>query len=369
MSDADTAKFRLLADRFPALPPPSEFDPSDVTFNTDNLGDDFDCYGTARAWYSYAQDPLHSAKKKKPRYMAKIIFQGYPARAQAYVAERLQQEGWFDGDGWEITGWKPASLGSPDGPKVSFVVGRGRNWSGDAWEKAHQMYKDHGEKNKLYMTPEDLRSLSPEERQDYDYNRNLTNFKHFYYRSMVERTHEAVAGRKAFFNADRLRKAAEYTQALRMYESDAAFGPPATWPKDKAVGWKRLLLNNLEFRRDQDIQEDIFMVHYRYLKLLRDRREAPIRQLLLVTELLSQKAEPVSPWNPVPLYASAKTTIPFKDFPFKGPLDDIDDEGQPFFSPDVIARALGRIGSTGPVVMSEGAKLEPAPLLPPRAQP
>ncbi|HEV3202790.1 MAG TPA: hypothetical protein VGY77_00335 [Gemmataceae bacterium] len=366
-SDQDTTKFKPLTDRFPALPPASQFDPSEFTFN-DNVGDDFDCYGAARAWYSYAQDPLHSAKKKRPRYMAKIIFQGYPARAQAYVAERLQQEGWFDEDGWEITGWKPESLSNPDGPKTNFTVGDGPNWSGNAWEKAHQMYKDHGEKNKLYLTPEDLRSLPTEERMDYEYNRNLTNFNHFYYRSMVERTREAVLGRKDFFKADRLRKAAEYTQALQMYESPNAFGPPQSWPKDKATGWKRLLLNNTEFRRDEDIQEEIYLVHYRYLKLLRDRREAPIRQLLVVNDLLSQKAYPWSPWNPLPLHASGKTTIPYKDFPFKGPLDDVDNEGRPFFTPDVVQRAQGRIGGA-PSVLPEGSKLEPVPPVPPRVQP
>src|SRR5262249_2321441 len=150
--------------------------------------------------------------------------------------------------------------------------------------------------------------LSPEEQKEYDYNLHLTNFNHFYYRTLVERTDKAVKGRKAFFQADRLRKAAEYTQALNMYESAFAFGPPATWPREKAIGWKRLLLDNLEFRRDQDIQEEVFMVHYRYLKLLRDRREGPIRELLVVNDLLSQKALPFSPWNPLTVHISGKTS-------------------------------------------------------------
>ena len=50
-----------------------------------------------------------------------FIFQGYPPRAQAYVGERLEQEGWFDAQGWEIRDWFPESPDRPDGPS---------SWSG-----------------------------------------------------------------------------------------------------------------------------------------------------------------------------------------------------------------------------------------------
>src|SRR5947209_11727282 len=50
-------------DQFPALPAvPSRFGPNEPTWNS-NLGDDFDNFQAARAWYSYAQDPLPEPEK------------------------------------------------------------------------------------------------------------------------------------------------------------------------------------------------------------------------------------------------------------------------------------------------------------------
>ena len=39
------------------------------------------------------------------KLLAAVIFRHYPARAQSYVGERLQQEGWYDEDGWEVPNW------------------------------------------------------------------------------------------------------------------------------------------------------------------------------------------------------------------------------------------------------------------------
>ena len=37
--------------------------------------------------------------------MTTVIFRDYPAQAQRFTAERLQDEGWFDDSGWEIPDW------------------------------------------------------------------------------------------------------------------------------------------------------------------------------------------------------------------------------------------------------------------------
>ena len=44
-------------------------------------------------------------RKRIPRSMSIVIFRTATARAQTFVAERLQEEGWFDGDGFLLTKW------------------------------------------------------------------------------------------------------------------------------------------------------------------------------------------------------------------------------------------------------------------------
>src|SRR5262249_3761037 len=209
--EGQPTRLKPLSERFPIMPPRSQFGgDAELIEDRSELGDDTDNYAVARAWYGYAQDPLDedpSARviKRKLKYnMAKVIFQGYPARAQFYVAERREEEGWFDADGWEITNWFPESPTLPDGPKRALAVGTGRAWAAEAWEKAHQMYRDHGEKHGLYKTPEEERALSPDELREYNYNRGLTNFAHFYFKSMVEKDRAAVTARKLFFQAEEL---------------------------------------------------------------------------------------------------------------------------------------------------------------------
>jgi hypothetical protein len=342
---------RPLEERFPVLPPHSRFDPNEVTYDSP-LGDDFDNYAAARAWYGYAQDPIDYLGMR-PRYMAKILFQGYPARAQFYIGERLEQEGWFDSEGWEITKWFPESPSQPRGPKRSVWVGTGRNWAAEAWERAYQMYKDHGEKHGLYKTPEEVIGMTKEEGNDYKYNRNLSNFPHFLAKAYVERSPEAVQARKSFFQAEQLRRAAEYGRALERYENPAAFGPPATWAKDKATGWKRLLLNHPEFRRDQEVEEEGYLFQRKYQFVARKRREADIKELLVALDLVTQRAVTASSGAlsagtlllPVPIHLSAGVPVPFGDaWPFAGPLDDVDEAGKPLLGEEAINRANSRLG-------------------------
>src|SRR5262249_53171462 len=140
--DQQTTQFKPPEERFPILPPRAKFfdDYPDEVTNDSTLGDDFDAFAASRAWYGYAQDPLLNPQlRRRPRQLTTVIFQGYPARAQAYLGERLEQEGWFDEEGWVIKDWFPQFPSQPDGPKRPVTVGGGRKWAEDAYERAFQM--------------------------------------------------------------------------------------------------------------------------------------------------------------------------------------------------------------------------------------
>lgn len=374
--DQSSVRFKPLEDRFPVLPPP--FDTKEVAgyvdekFADDNVGDDYDNYANSRGWYTYAQVPVDTGRYRRPLKMATIIFQGYPPRAQAYIGERLEQEGWFDAQGWEIRDWFPESADQPDGPKKPLAVGTGQNWAGDAWGRAYQMYVFHSTKNKLYLVRElkDLK-LSQEEMRDLMHNRSVSNVEHHYYRSQAEQTPEAVAARKAFFAANQLRRRAEHRAAIAAYERPEAFGKPETWPKDRCTGWKRLMLRFPKFSHDLDQQEETYLSQYKYMSLLLQWRPGPTRDLLVVQDLLTGRALAPSAadlWLPLPVQLIPDTPLPFKYLPpFKGPLDDVDDDGKPFISPEAVSRAQSRIpgfAKPPPPKTEETPSPPPAPVPP-----
>jgi hypothetical protein len=356
--------------QFPLLPP--AFTPDEPTGES-RLEDDFDCYAVARAWYQYSlrpmppPDPVPSMgtgdydrrRYRMPRYMSSIIFRGYPARAQSYVAEAQEKEGWFDREGWLIKGWFPDDKFRAAGAGRDAVVGDGLNWAGDAWTKAHNMWKNHGESNGLYLTPERLAGLRdqaekyvrefgqqfgipelPAEKRGggmeesyaayqqlfwYERNRSMTNFPHFYYRSLVEAKPETIAARKAFFKAEQLRRSADYPQALQMYNSPE--GIPA---------WRKLLLENPEFRNDGSLQEETYEVQMKYMDLLReDKQDRRNRQLQLLGDYLTQAA--LRP-------PMAALWLPPAHLPVLGLLDIPDPEGQPLVPADAKDRVRTRMG-------------------------
>src|SRR5208282_796537 len=102
-------------------------DPNDYKLSPEAL----DVFLVCRTWYQYAQEPLPppnpdagvaEAEKDYERRLDRIrkenhvnfrnaknmaieIFRSYPSRAQSYIAENLESEGWFDIDGWAIKDW------------------------------------------------------------------------------------------------------------------------------------------------------------------------------------------------------------------------------------------------------------------------
>jgi hypothetical protein len=310
--EQSVTRYASVAERFPCLPPRQKFNPGELTYDSD-LGDDFDNYHAARAWYGYSQDPLVGGLRR-PRFMSQIIFENYPARAQSYVAERLGMEGWFDNEGWEIKDWFPKDKAHPEVGKRSIRVGRERNWSAEAWDKGFQMYKDFGEGHGLYRSAEDIQSLSDEDQKTFNFNRMVTNFQHHLTKAYVERGKEAIAAHKCFFKADELRQAGDRELAMEMYERPEGFPT-----------WKKLLIEASAFRDDEDVQEDTYLMQRRYLAMIRDKRMPTIRRILLTTDLMTQAA--ISP--PAAKMWLSLYLIPSVTPPLIGPFDALDDEGKP----------------------------------------
>ncbi len=321
-------------DQFPVLAPLS-----DSERQSDDSPDapDFSTFTAARGWFAYSQRPLPETdptfvteikdtyKKERyrmPKAMAHLIFRGYPARAQDYVASHLQREGWFDKDGWRITGWFPDS--------ATRTVGQGRQWSEDAWTRAYNLYQAFGDRTGLYVDPATMANLEQEAqpyrkamnlsadhspsleplKDDpmrgsfeahlrlfwYDRFRSMTNFPHFFHKTFVEQRKETIQGRKAFFEAERLRRAGQSLRALERYA-------------EAIPQWRALLRAHKEFRRDQFIQEETYETQIRFMNLARgdrrplkelklgtpqseDWRSPAVRNLLIVQEMLAKAGTP-----------------------------------------------------------------------------
>jgi hypothetical protein len=334
----------------------------------------FGCFLVARDWYTYSNKPLPPPqpeyagvqppydvrKYRVPKYMASIIFRGYPARGQTYDADHLEKEGWFDKDGWKMAGWFPGDK-FQNGKEA--VAGDGINWAERAWDKAFNMWQTHGRMSGLYLTPEDMRSLedkaekyrkrygvpaigkpqepTSEDRAEYqesyeaigllywyDRLRAMTNFPHFYHSAQVESDPKAIEVRKAFFLADQQRKAGDREQALLTYQE--------AMPK-----WREILLAHQDFRRDSEIQEGTFEIGIKYLDIFRELYDKPYRQILVLEDYLAQAAS-CSPvmisWLP-PAMVYRRTPLGYAT-PFEG----VDDDGELIVGEAARNRYKDRIG-------------------------
>jgi hypothetical protein len=268
-------------ERFPVLPlPPSEryrgmAEPRPVPFDADaltsdsTLGDDVDAYTASHAWYCYAMEPLplpgelpgnsepikDRSRQRMNRYMTTLIFRSYPAQARRFMAERLQQEGWFDEEPWDVSDWfERAQDREFTGREVK--VGGGTKWSESAWRRAALAWKKHGEDNHLifpspaaeensrkaalrfyqrrglgeYDRPPFLLEdgMSAEEREEYRaarwmfeyrFYRQVSNFPHHLIRTTVDANPETVACRKLFYQADKLNLDGFPERALELYRT------------------------------------------------------------------------------------------------------------------------------------------------------
>jgi hypothetical protein len=363
-----SSPLKPVSERFPTMAPLTEREE-----RADMGAIDFDNYTVSRDWYTYAvqlmpppdkhltqfDPPYDQTKYRMPRYMSPIIFRGYPARAQTYIAEHLETEGWFDREGWKITGdWFPDDKFS-NGKEA--IVGDGTNWALRSWGSAYQMWKTHGERTGLYVEPEDLKSLDaeaapyrgfankgpfdksepiPEEKQTpelvkgqiaqetlywLNHFQRMTNFLHFYYSTQIEQDPKCIELRKAFFQANQYREAGERESALEIYK--------ATLPK-----WRELLLAHKEFRQDDDVQETTYDTEWAYLSLTQALYGNRNKQLAVLVDWMAQLAQrpPLGTvWLPSPLLA--RDLVVSIDAPIGK-----DSDGADIIAPDIIVRVLER---------------------------
>jgi hypothetical protein len=370
-------KTRPVAERFPPLPPnrnplPPQhlFDPNEL--NADQitqLGDEIDAYTVARSWFAYAQEPIPDpdelpgstkeivdrARQRRPKQITTLIFRNHPALAQSNIAERLQQEGWFDNEPWLIEGWFPNDQFVLDktGRRPDAKVGSDKEWAQDAWREAYKRWKQHGDDNHLVMDDADRLNKEQEAKQFFDkfgiigprppilrydtldeetrrlyfaaefmyengFYRQVSNFDSHLNQASVESQPDTVQGRKNFYTAERLRWAARPIPAIEKYAAALPF-----W-RDK------VLLVNKEFRSGSSVQEESFDWQYRYLRLFHEEKQG--KEL---KRALGQLAH-VMPMMP----AISATT--FNSWLLKGPLDVVDASGEPLIPDESRKRVLAR---------------------------
>ncbi len=344
--------------QFPILPPQQQDWPNPELIDFGLKDEPMDVYLLCRTWWQYAQLPLPPAhhnpglellglnlpgidapqfdrvRHRLPR-MTTMIFRTYPAQGQVYIASMLQEEGWFDKEGWTVPAWfggKEEVLGA--GPKHD---------SGRAWERAYTLFREYGLVNGMLITPakraelearaKEFRDamgirpgdnifLPPDKRDDsrliagleaseklrfHDYYSTVTNYPARLAETDAERDPDTRVGRKWFFQAERLRKFEQATEeALALYE--------------KAVPlWMELMLKYPGWRRQDVLQEDTCELELKYVRHWRNERIGLLRPLVFG---MIQFADPLH--LPVELYTTdtqRKQNIPI--LAFRGPLSQV----------------------------------------------
>jgi hypothetical protein len=330
----------LLA-RFPVLPPPPDGDekgerkwehpPADLRIKRDVLhdlrpvADDDDGFALSRSWFVYAQEPVPAPgptpgssepitdrrRQRRPRRMMTILFRQYPALAQQFSVERLQDEAWYDGKGWDIPDWFRAQNNRfSDGKRarVGQVGEEKDNLPGGAqvgWQDALYYWTLHGEANhvkfasepdeqatrdkaqkfwRTYRLPEmTAPPIPPDELKteedrtgyeaarflvEYDKMRSTSNYPAHYAQALAESKSEinargekvfpTVRARQLFHEARRQAGHSNYLAARTAYEG----------PEGALALWKKVLVENKDFRNQSTTQELTFDMQLRYLRLL-----------------------------------------------------------------------------------------------------
>ncbi len=307
--------------QFPALPPPFNEGPDEANYNKIGPDPAFTGFLAARAWFAYANtlvppnprdesgNPVPAAtprpgefdpfKYRVPRLPMLIIFRQGPPRAQTYQGDMMMKDGWFDAAGWEVDARVDESNAwftdpGPGGPrKRTVVIGKDREWSREAWEKAAGMWRTHGENYGLTLSPARIQRLrdearipagapdfvslppdvTPEQAEDkryaiwhaattalfyYNQNRSVTNFPFYVSSAQVEALPETIAARKTLWDADQARRAGNRLEAIKLYQ-------------DGLEKWKAVLLANPTFHRPERFdraEEESYEYELEYLRLL-----------------------------------------------------------------------------------------------------
>jgi hypothetical protein len=392
---AEQSEFLPPARQFPVMTPPGVLS---VSERADAKAVDFDNFQVSRDWFTYAQEPLPPAdriksllapadydprKHRLPKFSVNI-FRSYPARGQAYVAEYLEREGWFDKDGWRISGWFPDDKFQSG---EDAVVAKEMDWAVRAWERTHEMYKDYGSKTGLYMEPEEERSLEdqaqmfrkhfnlerdsafssglPRELVGTDFEpsylahlrlywcdryRQQSNFPYFFAKSQVESDPATVRLRKTIFEAEQLRKGAERELALEKY-------------RQALPVLQNVLLGHPDFGHNQLVAEDSYAIALDARQLFLELYGKRVRELGVMANFLAQGAfRPAMPMPWIPPALMVRDMF----LEIDTPLDGHDSNGAPIIDFGSKIQARTRAGLPPPRM--EGEQLRPQ-AVPPKPQP
>ena len=313
-------------DQFPILPPKEGNwpDPKLRELTSEAIGVFLIC----RTWYEYAQKPLpppdpnpglnvpdyDKLRYRMPKGMMVQLFRQYPARAQVFIAETLESEGFFDSDGWDISAAFKKWFNLRDLVPADYTYGTDSKYhSRLAWERGYQRYLDFGRDNGIYIAPGDLKkyeddaemfrqkvkleqnSAPPELREgklwksyqayqklkQSEFYRNLCNFDAFLYQAEGESDPIAVAMRKSLYFAERKRKRDTPSElTLELYQQ--------AWDLYLHVCFK-----HPRFAQVATMQEELYETHIRSLGLA----HALNREKFKNTVLLGAK---IAFWPPIP---------------------------------------------------------------------
>ncbi len=324
------SRLKAPAEQFPTLPPAREgiaTNPANYELSSESN----DVFLMARSWVEYSQEPLppsladekevrEKVKAEKryrlPKAMALILFRGYPARCQAYIAnEGLEDEGWFDEEGWVVTKWFDNEAGLNEG---EFRVGTERKYHAQpAWERAAQLYHEYGRGNDLLFTPEveaefnkaaepyrkryqkqasEVGDLRADDRRDFGeswlahhrliwnvQNRGMSNFDNHYWAAMAERTRDCVTARKLLHRTETYRKI-DFNPELGLETFEQA------WPF-----WVNVYLQNPKFASQSMEQEDLYEYMIKSISLTQNQRSGVLRPV--VTGIAQMAHWPYPPFD------------------------------------------------------------------------
>jgi hypothetical protein len=324
------SKLKEVDEQFPILPPHEDNDwpnRNELDLTGGSTKESVDVFLICRTWYEFAQKPLpppttdpeklngdyDKIRYRIPKQMVVQLFRHYPSRAQVYIAETLESEGFFDSEGWIVPDWfdsltdKPNShFGDADG---RFVVGQDRKYHSQlAWAKSYEMYRNFGRENGIYIEPalaaeldkkaeaariglgRDGRKLHPSEMPTGDlshwrtgeageslrahlrlkqseYLRRLANFDAFMDQAEAEKDPMTACMRKLLFQAERRRKRFPADiLALQLYEQ--------AWPL-----YIQVCLDHPKFAQVGSMQEDLYEIHQRYLGVSQRMKQAFYKRL------------------------------------------------------------------------------------------
>jgi hypothetical protein len=257
-------------ERFPVLPPPhaGAFD-ADALTTESSLVDSTDAYAASHAWFCYAQEPLPSpdvlpgssqpisdrVHQRRPKHMTTLIFRNYPCQGRRYMAERLQEEGWYDDEPWDTGDWFDNAPDESVRKSLRLSLTKDQSSLG-AWQRALLSWEKHGRDNHLIFdspahekntfdlamrfgkrfgmnvgaAPPRLNAdeLSPSEKAEYEaaqfvfeyqFYRSLSNYPHHLIVARVEAKPETVACRKLFYQAEYLHLKRSPSAALEVYRN------------------------------------------------------------------------------------------------------------------------------------------------------